>query len=125
MSTDPIRQLSILSLDAAELSLSEMVCAKIFASRSLDHSEGDSTVLRGRKGDGRKSSSLAVITVDHFDGSFGSKDVYSPVIYAHGDHDGDDHYHDDDDDGDRNRYGMRWSSQRVAIKCAYVFDRAW
>jgi hypothetical protein len=72
-SIEPTKLFSTLSLDPEELSLSNTDCASTLVNKSFDHSEGESTLQRGRRREGRKSSSLAVIMVDNLEGSLGRR----------------------------------------------------
>jgi hypothetical protein len=79
-SSEPMRDRSILTPDAAGLSLSRIVWVKTRAKSTLDHSAGESALHRGRSGEGLNSSSLAVTTVASLDDKRGIKVAESPVI---------------------------------------------
>mmetsp|Transcript_15727 Transcript_15727/g.32799 ORF Transcript_15727/g.32799 Transcript_15727/m.32799 type:complete len:241 (-) Transcript_15727:1229-1951(-) len=77
---DPIMHLATL-LEDDWLSFPDINCARTFVSITLDHSDGESGKAGGRRGEGFKSSSFALTTVDSFEGSRGRTLLPSPVIF--------------------------------------------
>lgn len=76
---DPIMHLATL-LEDDWLPFPDINCARTFVSITLDHSDGESGKAGGRRGEGFKSSSSALTTVDNFEGSRGRMLLPSPVI---------------------------------------------
>ena len=70
----------MLSGDASCCSLPAMSCASVFVSNTLDQSDGDNGYDGGRVADGLSSSSLALTTVDNFEGNRERRLLLSPVI---------------------------------------------
>ena len=81
MEQQPIIDFFTATDDDCWFSLPDISCARTFVNITLDHSDGDKGYAGGRVGEGFSLSSLALTTVESFDGKRDTTLFPSPVIF--------------------------------------------